>query len=123
MTKRSQTGAKPNTPIKAKTAPKVQPSAHATKKALAPAAPAIPTVTTAPAPAAVPARPGGKLGLIIDRFGTEAGVTIDELTGMTGWQAHTVRAALSRLRTRGFATRLERVGDRSAYRLMRRGAE
>jgi len=43
-------------------------------------------------------------------------VTIEEVTAMTGWQAHTVRAALSRLRTRGFAARLERTGDRSAYR-------
>ena len=117
MTKRSHTGAKPNTPIEAKTAPKLQPSAHATKKTRATATPAIPTPKPEPTPAAVAARPGGKLGLIIDRLGMEAGVTIDELTGMTGWQAHTVRAALSRLRTRGFALRLERVGDRSAYHL------
>lgn len=123
MTKRSHTSVKVNTPIKVKTAPKLQPSAHGTKKARATTAPAIPTPKTEPAPAAVPARPGGKLGLITDRLGIEAGVTIDELTGMTGWQAHTVRAALSRLRTRGFTTRLERVGDRSAYRLMRQGAE
>ncbi|MGD9740495.1 MAG: DUF3489 domain-containing protein [Geminicoccaceae bacterium] len=66
-----------------------------------------------------PARPGGKLGLIVDRLGDKAGMTMEELTAVTGWQAHTVRAALSRLRTRGFATHLERTGDRNAYQLSR----
>ncbi len=70
--------------------------------------------------AEAPARPGGKLGLIVDRLGTKAGTTIEELAGMTSWQMHTVRAALSRLRTRGFAMRRDRDGERKAYRLERR---
>ncbi len=62
-------------------------------------------------------RPGGKLGLILDRLGRKMGATIDELVDATGWQKHSVHGALSRLRTRGFAIRLEAKGRRKAYRL------
>lgn len=65
----------------------------------------------------VPARPGGKLGLVVDRIAAEDGAMLSELVDLTGWQAHTVRAALSRLRQRGFAIRLEDRGDRNAYRI------
>ena len=66
-----------------------------------------------------PARPGGKLGLIVDRLAAKAGATATELAEATGWQKHTVLGALSRLRTRGFAMRLEVEEDRKAYRLER----
>jgi hypothetical protein len=66
-----------------------------------------------------PARPGGKLGLIVDKLATSAGATADELGQATGWQRHTVLGALSRLRARGFAMRLEPEGDRKVYRLDR----
>ncbi len=62
-------------------------------------------------------RPGGKLGLILDRLGRKPGATIDELVDATGWQKHSVHGALSRLRTRGFAIRLEAKGRRKACRL------
>ena len=68
---------------------------------------------------AVPTRPGGKLGVIIRRLGRKAGATADELAEATGWQKHSVLGALSRLRTRGFAMRLEALGSRKAYRLAR----
>ena len=71
------------------------------------------------AQSSTPARPGGKLGLIVDRLATEAGVTADELVGATGWQKHTVFGALSRLRARGFAMQLDALDDRRAYRLKR----
>ena len=67
-------------------------------------------------------RPGGKLGLILDRLGRTAGATIDELVDATGWQKHSVHGALSRLRTRGFAIRLEAKEGRKAYRLAPAGA-
>ena len=74
----------------------------------------------APAPAAAePGPPGGKLGLIIQRLGGKAGATADELAKATGWQRHTVHGALSRLRTRGFAMRIETEGERRAYNLAR----
>lgn len=68
---------------------------------------------------AAPPRPGGKLGLIVDRLTVSAGATADELVEATGWQKHTVLGALSRLRTRGFAMRLETAEGRKAYRLDR----
>jgi hypothetical protein len=66
-----------------------------------------------------PARPGGKLGLIVDRLATSAGATADELGEAMDWQRHTVLGALSRLRARGFAMRLDPEGDRKVYRLDR----
>ncbi len=62
-------------------------------------------------------RPGGKLGLILDRLGRKTGATIDELVDATGWQKHSVHGALSRLRSGGFAIRLEAKESRKAYRL------
>ena len=64
-------------------------------------------------------RPGGKLGLIVDRLAASAGATADELAEATGWQKHTVLGALSRLRVRGFDMQLETEGGRKAYRLDR----
>ncbi len=62
-------------------------------------------------------RPGDKLGLILDRLGRKKGATIDELVDATGWQKHSVHGALSRLRSGGFAVRLEAKEGRKAYRL------
>ncbi len=62
-------------------------------------------------------RPGGKVGLILDRVEDKTGATIAELVDATGWQKHSVHGALSRLRTRGFAIRLEAKEGRKAYRL------
>ncbi len=62
-------------------------------------------------------RPGGKRGLILDQLERKTGATIDELVGATGWRKHSVHGALSRLRSGGFAVRLESTSDRKAYRL------
>ncbi len=62
-------------------------------------------------------RPGGKLGLILNRLGRKSGATIDELVETTGWQKHSVHGALSRLRSAGIAVRLESTVGRKAYRL------
>lgn len=75
-------------------------------------------------PAAIPAvgatenpdRPGGKLGQVLAAAVGEAGATLEELVALTGWQKHTTRAAMTRLRQRGFDLRLVKVGDRKAYR-------
>ncbi len=64
-------------------------------------------------------RPGGKLGLILDRLENKKGATLAELVDATGWQKHSVHGALSRLRTRGFAIDLEAKAGRKAYRLAR----
>ncbi len=62
-------------------------------------------------------RPGGKLGLILDRLERKTGATIVELVDATGWQKHSVHGALSRLRSGGFAVRLDSTAGRKAYRL------
>ncbi|MBC7739691.1 MAG: DUF3489 domain-containing protein [Candidatus Saccharibacteria bacterium] len=68
----------------------------------------------APAPAAVPA---GKLGSVLSALATEHGATLAALVTLTGWLPHTTRAALCRLRQRGYSIQL--VGDAGsrAYRL------
>lgn len=64
-----------------------------------------------------PKHPGGKLGQLVERLETPEGATLVELTALTGWQPHTVRAALTRLRQRGFKICLEARNDRKAYYL------
>ena len=80
-----------------------------------------PTRTTkksaAPARSQPAKRPGGKLGLILERVEAKTGATLGDLVKLTGWQQHTVHGALSRLRTRGFGIRSEVTGQRKAYRL------
>jgi len=75
------------------------------------------TVTAATLAAGPAARPGGKLGAIITAVDKKDGATIAELATSAGWQPHTTRAALTRLRQRGFDIRLEEMGERRAYRL------
>ena len=64
-----------------------------------------------------PTRPGGKLGAVLKAIGRKSGATLSELTEATGWQPHTTRAALTRLRQRGFRAELTEEGGRKAYRL------
>jgi len=71
----------------------------------------------APPPEANPARPGGKLGLTLDRLSTQTGATADELVEATGWQRNSTLGALSKLRSRGFKFNLDAHADRKAYRL------
>lgn len=66
---------------------------------------------------AAPERPSGKLAAVLKAIERKRGVTISELTEATGWQPHTARAALTRLRQRGFPAVLSEEGGRKAYRL------
>ena len=79
--------------------------------------PASPTaVKDRPAPEQiVPARPGGKLGTLLDAVSRPGGATIEDLTTASGWLPHTTRAALTRLRQRGFDVRLATAGTRRTY--------
>ncbi len=72
---------------------------------------------TAAAPVRSAPRPGGKLGLIVERLSAKTGATADELVEATGWQRHSVLGALSRLRSRGVAMRLDAQPNHKAYRL------
>jgi len=62
-------------------------------------------------------RPLGKLGQVLDAVAANRGSSLDELVKLTGWQPHTARAALTRLRQRGFAVSLRESAGRKAYHL------
>ncbi len=64
------------------------------------------------------ARPAGKLGQVVDAISQADGATLAELVSLTCWQPHTARAALTRLRQRGFATHLDQQNGRKSYRLL-----
>ena len=71
----------------------------------------------AAATAADQKRPTGKLGRVLNAVAATRGASLDELVELTGWQPHTARAALTRLRQRGFAVNLREIADRKAYHL------
>jgi|GEM_PF-3759824 len=63
---------------------------------------------------------GGKLGFIACAVSRPEGASITDLVSMTGWQPHTVRSALSRLRCRlshlgGIQSRLNPSGSERRY--------
>ncbi len=78
-----------------------------------------PAAAAAPEPVQAPPqqRPGGKLGLMVERMSAKSGATADELAEATGWRRHSVLGALSRLKSRGFTFQLDTHSDRKAYRL------
>ena len=64
-------------------------------------------------------RSGSKIDLVLDLLGREEGASADELCARTGWQAHTMRAALTGLRKRGQTIELSTFADgRRAYRIV-----
>ena len=82
--------------------------------------PAADAQTSQPQPVAAgrPERPAGKMGVLLDAVARPKGATLDELTTASGWLPHTTRAALTRLRQRGFDVRLATTGARKAYHLV-----
>ena len=85
--------------------------------AVAPDGDELAAAETAAAPAVSRHSPGGKLGQVLEAVGAPGGATLAELVGLTGWQPHTTRAALTRLRQRGHDLHLDASGERKAYRL------
>ncbi len=79
--------------------------------------PAGPTDEVEPATEAAPVCPGGKLGMLVQMISTGKGAALAELSASLGWQPHTTRAALTRLRQRGFDVRLVTEGEQKVYRL------
>jgi len=63
-------------------------------------------------------RPGGKLGVLLAAITRPEGATLGDLTAASGWLPHTTRAALTRLRQRGYDVRLADTGPRRAYHLV-----
>lgn len=56
-----------------------------------------------------------KAALLRARLSDPGGVSLADLIGLTGWQAHTLRAALSGLRKEGLTLTRRREGDDTIY--------
>ena len=80
--------------------------------------PGTPPVTPA---GVASARPGGKLAVLLDAVSRPDGATLADLTAASGWLPHTTRAAITRLRQRGYDVRLATMGTRKAYHLVPAG--
>ncbi len=62
-------------------------------------------------------RPGTKQAALIALLERREGATVQQMRTKTGWQAHSVRAALTGLRKRGIAvTRTKNASGASIYR-------
>lgn len=69
--------------------------------------------------AGLPAARRTKRAILIALLARADGARLDDMTGATGWQRHTVRAALTRLRKEGFSVeRLVREGEGARYRIV-----
>ncbi len=69
-----------------------------------------------------PVRAGTKQATLVDMMRTTAGTSIAQMGTKTGWQPHSVRAALTGLRKRGFAITRERSdAGVTVYRLAESG--
>lgn len=70
-----------------------------------------------PVAPSAPPRPQTKIAAILELLTRNAGASIDELIGATGWLPHTVRAALTGLRHRGYAIERNREDTITRYRV------
>ena len=76
--------------------------------------------TQSPSTTRQPPRAGSKLDTILKLLRRPAGSTLGHMMKATDWQPHTVRAALSRLRQRGYEIeRQSSDGKPSRYHLRR----
>ena len=73
------------------------------------------TTTDKPAPASAPPT---KTATVIKLMKRRNGATLDRLTEATGWQTHTVRAALTGLKKRGHAIERLKENGVSRYRIV-----
>lgn len=65
------------------------------------------TETTAQPPAPMRAAPKGKIATLVELLRAEGGATIDAMMDATGWQAHSVRGAISGSIKKGLGLRVE----------------
>ena len=69
----------------------------------------------APTRADEPRAPGGKLGQVLAAVRTAEGASLGDLVALTGWQPHTVRASLTRLRQGGVPIALTQSDGQKRY--------
>ncbi len=72
--------------------------------------------TTSKPPTA--ARQGTKQALLIELLKRKRGATIAEARDATGWQSHSLRAAITGLRKQGFLIERSKNGEVSHYRIV-----
>ncbi len=81
-------------------------------------------VTEVDQPIAASPRAGTKQAIVILMLSDEQGATLDALTSVTGWLPHTMRAALTGLRKRGFSVeRNSEKGKPTIYRIVGKSNE
>ena len=64
---------------------------------------------------AKPLREGSKAAILLEMLQRKDGATLDEMTERTGWQSHTVRAAMTGLRKKGHVIEKRAVGNTTAW--------
>ncbi len=60
-----------------------------------------------------------KIGKVAGLLKRKQGASLEQMTSATGWQAHTVRAALTGLKKKGHAIEREAVEGGSRYRIVK----
>lgn len=60
-------------------------------------------------------RDGGKAAALLEMLQRKDGATLEEMTERTGWQTHSVRAAMTGLRKKGHAIEKRAVGNTTAW--------
>lgn len=68
-------------------------------------------------------RPHTKAERLLDLLRTGSGASLEDMTQATGWQAHTVRAAMTGLRKRGYAITRHLEGNTSVWSVAATDAE
>jgi len=66
---------------------------------------------------AVPSPAPSKRDQLIALLKREGGATLDEMTALTGWLPHTVRASMTGLRKSGLVVTREKLDNVSRYRI------
>jgi hypothetical protein len=61
-------------------------------------------------------RPHTKASCLLELLRTGTGASLEEMTDATGWQAHTVRAAMTGLRKKGHAITRHVEGNTTVWR-------
>ena len=74
----------------------------------------------APKPAPPKMIPPSKTGTLRNLLSRRNGATLAQLQKQLGWQPHTIRAAISRLRSSGNTLELDRSGKATRYRILLR---
>jgi biotin operon repressor len=66
-------------------------------------------------------RQGTKSQRLLTMLQTGTGASLDEMTEATGWQAHTVRAAMTGFRKRGFTVERHVEGNTTVWSVQAAG--